>query len=107
MIPAMGTLEIERKAGGYVDTIRKYRVVIDGEQHGVIGRGQTVTFPLEPGTHIVMLKIDWCRSTQLTVEIGLGETMKLWCEPAANPASALWYATFGRKRYIRLAFAER
>jgi hypothetical protein len=98
-------LELERKADGYVDRVRKYKLVVDGEQRGTIGRGETLAVDVAPGEHTVMLKIDWVRSQKLTADVADGETVRLWCEPAARPATGLWYATFGRARYIRLRLA--
>ena len=98
----MGRIEIERKAGGAADRLRKYKVLVDDEQQGTIGKGETLTLEVAPGQHTVVLTIDWARSQELTADVPDGEALRLWCEPAANPLTALWYATFGRARYIRL-----
>lgn len=101
----MGVLEIERKNVAYTDNLRKYKLVIDGEQCGTIGRGETVTQQLEPGRHSVKLTINWCSSEKLTVDIAGDETVKLWCRPRANPLTVLWFITLGSTRYIRLGYA--
>jgi hypothetical protein len=98
----MATLELERTADGYVDRARKYKLVVDGEQRGAIARGETLAVDVTPGQHTVMLKIDWTRSQPLTIEVPDGQTVRLSCEPAASALTVLWYATFGRTRYITL-----
>ncbi len=101
----MASIEIQRRDVGYVDRLRAYKVLIDDEHRGTIGRGQTLTLDVAPGRHTVMLKIDWARSQKLNVDVGDGETARLRCAPAANPLTGLWYSTIGRGRYIRLRVA--
>jgi hypothetical protein len=102
----MGTVEIERKKLAFADNARKYKIVIDGDQRGTIGRGETVRHEVGPGAHTVKLTINWCSSEQLSIDVADGETVRLRCEPRANGITALWYVSFGRARWIRLALAR-
>jgi len=47
---------------GYADRLRAYKIVLDGVVIGMIGNGETKTFPIVPGPHSLSLKIDWCGS---------------------------------------------
>jgi len=50
---------------GYADRLRSYRVMLDGKEIGRIGNGETKSFPVGPGQHELVVKIDWCSSTTL------------------------------------------
>jgi hypothetical protein len=62
-----------------VDITRYYRVEIDGRNVGTIGAGEVGQYPVAPGKHAVVLKIDWCRSLAAEVEMGIGENVLLDC----------------------------
>jgi hypothetical protein len=96
------TVTLVRRAGGWVDRARKYKVLIDGDQVGEIAPGARERFEVLPGTHDVMLKIDWARSQPLRLELAENDEAELFCEPKANLINAPYFATFGRKKYIEL-----
>lgn len=96
------TIEIEREAGHWTDRGRAYKVLVDGSEAGEVRQGESKSFAVEPGSHEVQMKIDWCRSRPENVEVGAGEPARLMCRPAANPWTVLWYVTVGRLRYIEL-----
>ena len=54
---------------GYVDRIRAYKVVLDGNVVGKIKNGQQIKLDVAPGNHQIYLKIDWCRSNTVEFEI--------------------------------------
>lgn len=90
---------------GYVDLVRDYRVMVDDKEVGRIGQSQTKQFAIEPGTHTVRLKIDWCGSPTLTVDAIEGETVKLECVSALRGwkmCLAIFYVTIWTKEYISL-----
>jgi hypothetical protein len=64
----MALIQITR-GPGYGDGLRAYRIVIDGEQRGKIGRGETVDIEVPSGPHELVLKIDWCRSPRLSFTV--------------------------------------
>ena len=101
----MANINITRKAGGWVDRARKYKVLVDGEERAEIGAGDSKVIPVSPGTHEVSMKIDWARSEAVTVDVADGNDATLYCEPNANPVSVLYYVSFGRKNYIGLRTA--
>lgn len=98
----MATITLQRRRGGWADIYRRYKVLIDGEQIGAIRRGERQTFEVAPGTHQVMLKIDWGRSNPVDVHVEEGETAELFCQPNPGPFTTLYFITFGYRRYIKL-----
>ena len=67
------TIKINRDSG-YVDRIRAYHVVLDGEKITKISNGGSVELDVEPGEHELYLKIDWCRSNKINFSISEGQT---------------------------------
>ena len=57
----MPTLLITRDLG-YVDCLRRYRVLLDGELSGTIAPGGELRLEIGPGEHVVEARIDWCGS---------------------------------------------
>src|SRR5687767_7984917 len=97
---AQATIELQR-GSAYTDRLRAYKVLVDGREVGQIKNGQTESFTVEPGRHEVMLKIDWATSPPVTIDATPGATTRLSCRPRANPLTALYYTTLGRKNYLR------
>ena len=99
---AQGTIEIEREKA-YVDKVRAHKVLIDDAQVGTIKEGETKSFPVAPGSHEVVLRIDWARSPVVTIDVAPGAIAKLRTRPNGNPLTAIFYAFFARKKYLTLA----
>lgn len=102
----MATIHIERARMSWMDRARSYKVHVDGEQVGEIANGGSLVVDVPDGTHEVQLRIDWCSSPVVRVEATSRTPVFLHCRPAANPLTALWYATVGARQYIRLAPAD-
>lgn len=98
----MSTIGVERRAGGYIDRGRKYKVLVDGEPRGKVGAGEDVVIEVAAGSHEVQLKIDWARSPVVSVEVAEGQDVRLSSQPAATLFSIFFYITFARDRYIKL-----
>jgi hypothetical protein len=98
---AQSTIEIQR-ASKYTDRVRAYKVHVDGKEVGTIKNGETAEFQVAPGTHEVKLTIDWTSSPPLTIDAPPGGAVRLTCAPRANPFTALWFATVGKNRYLKL-----
>ena len=62
-----------------VDITRTYRVEIDGNNAGQIAAGEVQYFPVSPGKHSVVLKIDWCKSSLSEVDVHAGSGALLYC----------------------------
>jgi hypothetical protein len=92
---------VERPASRYPDRLRGYRVIVDGQMVGQLLPGWSVETPVEPGEHVVQLRIDWGRSRTVPVTVEPAGTARLVGEP--RPAwSALFWLTLGHRRYVRL-----
>src|SRR5258708_30775305 len=97
-------VSISRDAG-YADRLRDYRVVCDGVEIGRIANGASGTFEVAPGTHRLVLLVDWCSSNEVSFTIADGETLSLSCGSSLRGFRlllAIYYATFARKRYLWL-----
>lgn len=64
--------------------LRAYDVFIDNRWEGNIAAGETRHFPLAPGEHQVMLKLDWCRSRTMAVEMNRNRNVSLHCGAKYN-----------------------
>jgi hypothetical protein len=53
---------------GYADSIRAYKVVLDGTAIGEIRNGESKEFSIPAGTHQLEARIDWCKSRFITFQ---------------------------------------
>lgn len=97
-----GTIHIHRRGGRYRDATRKYKVLVDGNVAGDVKAGHDLAVPAEAGRHVVRLKIDWCRSQDVEVDVPEGGEVHLDCRPNAGAWRALWDVTVGLTKYITL-----
>lgn len=97
-----GIIVLSRVRGGYRDVLRRYRVVLDGSDVGLIGRGERLRFEVPAGRHQLQLKIDWCASPLITTEVLQGQEVCFSCAPGGGPAEALQAATEDSQQYIEL-----
>jgi hypothetical protein len=87
----------------YVDKVRAWKILLDGQEVGRIKEGQTQTFGATPaGSHQLLLKVDWASSPTFTFDLAPGEELRLTCRPKPNAFTALLYALFARSKYIIL-----
>jgi hypothetical protein len=97
----MARIEIKR-GKGYKDAIRSYQVELDDEVIGSIKAGEGVGFDVQPGTHHLRMKIDWCSSGYLDFEINDGQTLSFECGNNVPSLGALFYIIFLRNKYLWL-----
>jgi hypothetical protein len=91
-----------QRASRAVDALRSYRVMLDGEEVGRIRDGERATYEVASGRHELFLKLDWCRSPALAIDLGQEEKALLECEPSGSLATGWFFAFFQRHRYITL-----
>lgn len=72
----MSKLRISRDSG-YADRARKYTVMCEGKELGKIGNGESVEFDVPPGEKEVYLKVDWCRSNKVRINVPTEGTAQL------------------------------
>lgn len=82
--------------------MRDYAVLIDGKKVASVSNAADAEIPVQAGKHRVQLKIDWCGSPPIDVEVGAGQTVVVDCGPNSNPLLALLYITFWKGKYIWL-----
>jgi hypothetical protein len=78
-------IALSRVQGGWRDRLRRYQVIIGGEQVASIRRGERLDLPVTPGRRTVSLKISWAGSPQLAVDLAPGEVVTLECAPGNLP----------------------
>jgi hypothetical protein len=96
-----GTLVVSRKLT-YRDRFRSYKVRVDGNTVGQIGRDSPQHFNMPAGQHSVSLHVDWCRSPTVEVDVPSGGSVSLRCRASGGAWRVLWDITFGKNRYITL-----
>jgi hypothetical protein len=96
-------VEVERVANPWRDRARAYRIFIDGTEVGKVSHGSTWKLAVPPGHHRMRLKIDWCRSRDVSFDAQPGEITSFRCGPNAADWRGLYDTTIGWKRYISLA----
>jgi hypothetical protein len=102
LVAEMAHLRIERAAQGYRDRLRSYAVILDGREAGRVKRGQAIEIAVSPGSHVAMLKLDWCSSPRLTFAVSPGEVAMLACRPGGSLMSAPWDVLFARGGYVAI-----
>ena len=88
-----------------VDKYRSYKIMLDGTCLGEIGADQEVTFSVPAGSHSLSLKIDWCGSNSIAVNIQPGSIHTYAAASNIDGARVLlgfWYAIFKPMSYLRL-----
>lgn len=98
----MSELIVRRKNAPWQDRIRNYVVLVDGIEVARVANGADVAVRVEPGDHVVTMKIDWCRSKALPVSVRDGQAVVLECGPNSRPLLALLYVTILSQRYLWL-----
>jgi hypothetical protein len=68
-----------RRATSYADRLRAYKIMLDGVLVGPVRARQSVTIPVAPGRHSLVLRIDWCGSEEIPFEVHPGEHITFEC----------------------------
>lgn len=94
-------IRLVRDPGGWVDRLRAYRVVVNGHTRAEIRAGEDCVVEVEPGPAEVFLKLDFCRSETVRLDVPVGTEAQLRCSPRSL-VTVLYGISFGRDRYMRL-----
>jgi hypothetical protein len=94
-------LYFERSDGGYVDRWRAYEVIVNGESRTELKPGDHRTIQVDPGQVEVFVRIDWCRSRVVTLNMAPDSEKKLYCRPR-SPLTAFYGLIFARNDYVQL-----
>lgn len=63
----------------YADSLRKYKIFLDGKEVDTISRDEEKEFQINSGKHNIQLKIDWCKSNQIEFEINKNQKLNFLC----------------------------
>jgi hypothetical protein len=98
------TIRLKRDSG-YADRLRKYRVLLDGQEIGRIGDGEEKVFEITSGQHQLVVKVDWAKTPAVSFVAGQGQTAKFSCGSNLRGFRlifALYYAIFASGKYLWL-----
>jgi len=56
---------------------RKLKVLVDDQEVGAVSMNETVRLTVEPGDHLIHVKMDWVRSPPLTVTAAEGADVRI------------------------------
>ena len=82
-----------------------YKTILDDNYLGPIKCGDSKSFDISPGKHIIYLKVDWCRSNKIDFEVGENELIEFDCGNSMSGWRVLLtivYITFLKNKYLWL-----
>ena len=100
----MATVTVTREPA-LADSARAYAIIVDGNVVGKVKNRQSFSCQVPPGSHTIMMKLDWCGSRTLNFTVGENETV---CFRTVSGLRGLriflgfWYVLFDRSGYIVL-----
>ncbi|HWC54929.1 MAG TPA: hypothetical protein VG676_15190 [Chitinophagaceae bacterium] len=68
---------IVSRSSEWMNRLRTYKVLINGNQVGMVKNGGTEEFSVQPGNNSVQCKVDWYSSKPFSIDIKEGETAYL------------------------------
>jgi hypothetical protein len=96
-----GFVQVVRKSG-LKDRFRAYRVLIDGTEVGRLRNGSEAVFPVAPGQHRLVIRIDWTGSPFEDFTIADGQTIHFACGPTSLLAVHKAYQSSGYVGLVRV-----
>jgi hypothetical protein len=94
-------IRLTRDPGGWVDRLRAYQVVVNGQVRAELRAGEYCVVDVEPGPAEVFLRLDFGKSQTIRLDVPDGLEEHLRCR-ARSWLTALYGISFGRNRYMRL-----
>jgi hypothetical protein len=70
--------------------IASYRIYLDGQRVGRLGRGKTKSYELTSGQHVLKIKILYCDSGDVPVRVAPGEEVKMTCRARPYSRTAVY-----------------
>ena len=74
------------RAPSFAAKLRKFRILIDGAPIDKIADGQSRRLTMAPGRHELRLKLDWCGSRPVIVDLGPRERAEFVCRTVFRSA---------------------
>jgi hypothetical protein len=97
----MCTIRLVRPAL-FVDRIRSYQILLNGNKAGMISHDSTLEIRVPAGPVTIEAKIDWARSQPLTINTVPGQTIEIEVRNHWGTVLGLWAISFGRGTYLLL-----
>lgn len=74
-------LLVRRSSDWRRDTFRTYHIWVDGVRVAAVKRAKSIGVPVSVGRHSVQVRIAWCSSPEVTVDVEPGDEIHLECGP--------------------------
>jgi hypothetical protein len=74
------------RAPSFAAKLRKFQVLIDGTPIDKIANGESMCLTMAPGRHELRLKLDWCGSHPVIVDLGPREQAEFVCRTVCRSA---------------------
>lgn len=68
---------IVSRTSQYANSLRKVKILLDGELTAAIANGQTLALDVDPGPHVVEAALDWARTEPLRLEVKPGQVSRV------------------------------
>ena len=94
-----------RQMTSYADRLRAYKVKINGVVLGSVRAGDSVTIPVSPGRHSLVIRINWCGSPEIGFDAYPSEPVIFECGSSLagwRVLLALFYVIFRTHKYLWL-----
>ncbi|GCF06963.1 hypothetical protein [Dictyobacter arantiisoli] len=82
--------------------LRSYKVYVDGQQVGKLRESEQLAVPVQPGDHVIVLRVDWCSSHPVTVHVEAGEEVPLYGQSISGIIAGLYTLIFNPQNYIQV-----
>lgn len=103
----MGKLILSRKKE-WQNKAKSFKVYLDGEKRATISNGEIKEIEMEPGKHQLQLKVDWCSSPEIELDISDDKsiTMKTSGYKFGSWITAIMSLLFGAFFLIKIFFNQ-
>lgn len=85
----------------FVYCLRKFGVIVDDKKVGAIANGKDEIYTLPPGRHDVKMKVGWCKSKTVTVDVLPGNVVNLEC---GTPIGRAYFLSMGAVILLAVLF---
>jgi hypothetical protein len=89
-----------KRGGGYIDAIRAYKIVLDGQVVGAVSRNGELTVQAPAGPHEIHAAVDWCSSNRVTFSLADSEAKTFECGNNTKLFTQLFTVLFHRSQYL-------
>lgn len=93
---------IVKRAGGYADFLRAYRILVDDIELGRIKRNSRLQLTIPAGQHVIGAKIDWTRAAPIVIDVKPGGTVTVEVSNTHGALKSEHAITTGRDTYLTL-----